>query len=483
MSHEILIVDDERDICRLIADILEDEGYASHAVQTAEVAMQALKGRCPNLVILDVWLEGSRIDGLQLLRAIRQQWSEVPVIVISGHGNVEMAVTALKQGAYDFIEKPFKTDRLLATVARALDTARLERENKELRLRAGEPLDMLGSSSTITHVRQAIERVAPTGSRVFITGAPGTGKEVAARLLHKKSRRADGPFVALNCALMHPDRIDIELFGTEKALDGQKRKIGVLERAHGGTLLLDEICDMPLETQGKIVRALQDQTFERVGGVNRIKVDVRVVASTNRDPEEEMNAGRLRRDLFYRLNVVPIHIPDLSERREDISELAQSFMQLAAEATGLKTRDIGPDAIAALQSYSWPGNVRQLRNVVDWLLIMGGGGEGAAIRADMLPPDIGSIAPEVLRWDKSGEIMSMPLREARETFERDYLVAQVNRFGGNISRTASFVGMERSALHRKLKALGVHGNTATSCTANTPSEEEETPPMRLAAGD
>jgi len=339
--------------------------------------------------------------------------------------------------------------------ARAIEAALLRRENAELKLRAGGELDLVGASSAMNQLRQQIERVAPTGSRVLITGAPGSGKEVAGRLLHVRSRRAQGPFVPVNCATMRPDRLEIELFGCEASNDGAPRKIGTFERAHGGTLFLDEVADMPLETQGKIVRALQEQTFERVGGSRRVEVDVRVIASSNRELSAEIAAGRFREDLFYRLNVVPIRVPPLRERREDIPLLARHFMARGAEAARIAGRDFGEDALAALQAYPWPGNVRQLRNVVDWLLIMTPGDSTEAVHADMLPNEITAIAPTVVKWDKGSEIMTLPLRDAREVFEREYLLAQVTRFGGNISRTAAFVGMERSALHRKLKSLGV----------------------------
>ncbi|PWC55611.1 sigma-54 dependent transcriptional regulator [Azospirillum sp. TSO22-1] len=458
MAHDILIVDDESDIRMLIAGILNDEGIKTREAANADEAFTQVAARRPNLVILDIWLQGSRLDGLQILEQLMRDHPNLPVIMISGHGTIETAVSAIKIGAYDFIEKPFKADRLLLMVERAIEAARLRRENEELRLRAGGEVELIGRSSSITHVRQSIEKVAPTGSRVLITGPAGSGKEVVARQLHQRSRRNTGPFVGLNCATMRPDRLEIELFGTEGGIDGGGRKIGTFEQAHGGTLLLDEVADMPLETQGKIVRALQEQTFERVGGGHRVEVDVRVIATSNRDLQAEIENGRFRQDLFYRLAVVPIRVPALAERREDIPLLAKHFMVRSAEAAGLPAREFGEDAMAALQAYDWPGNVRQLRNVVDWLLIMAQGDHKEPIRADMLPPEIGAITPTVLKWDKGGEIMGLPLREAREVFEREYLLAQVTRFGGNISRTAAFVGMERSALHRKLKSLGVHGN-------------------------
>ena len=456
MARDILIVDDEADIRLLIAGTLEDEGYETREASESESALKAIRTRQPSLLILDIWLEGSQMDGLQLLDVVMREHPNLPVVMISGHGSIETAVTAIKKGAYDFIEKPFKTDRLLLIVERAMEAARLRAENEELKMRAGAEPELIGNSNHANQLRQAIQRVAPTGSRVLITGQPGAGKEVVARLLHQCSRRASGPFVVLNCATLSPDRLETELFGEEDAGEG-RRKMGTFERAHGGTLLLDEIADMPLETQGKIVRVLQDQSFERVGGTIRVQVDVRVIASSNRDLNTAMAAGNLREDLYYRLNVVPITVPPLVARRDDIPMLALHFMATSAAAAGTAPREFGEDAMAALQSYEWPGNVRQLRNVVDWLLIMAPGRPRDPIRADMLPPDINAATPPALRWEQSGEIMGLPLRDAREMFERQYLSAQVNRFGGNISRTATFVGMERSALHRKLKALGVAG--------------------------
>ncbi len=458
MAHDILIVDDEADIRMLIADILKDEGYATREAANSNEALAAIRGRQPALALLDIWLRESELDGIEILKRLRAEMPWVPVVMISGHGTIETAVEAIRIGAYDFLEKPFKADRLLLIVARAIEAAQLRRENEELKLRAGGEINLVGASPAANQLRQQIERVAPTGSRVFVTGPPGAGKEVVARLLHTRSRRGKGSFVPVNCATMRPERLETELFGSEAGGDGAPRKIGTFERAHGGTLFLDEVADMPLETQGKIVRVLQEQTFERVGGTHRVDVDVRVLASSNRDLSAEIAAGRFREDLFYRLSVVPIRVPPLRERREDIPLLARHFMARGAEATRLSPREFGEEAMAALQAHTWPGNVRQLRNVVEWLLIMAPGETKEPVRADMLPNEITAIAPTVVKWDKGGEIMTLPLRDAREVFEREYLLAQVTRFGGNISRTAAFVGMERSALHRKLKSLGVFGS-------------------------
>ncbi len=460
MAHDILIIDDEPDIRLLIEGLLSDEGYDTRGAGDSDAALTAFRLRRPSLVILDVWLQGSRLDGLGLLKLFHTEQPHVPVVLISGHGTIEIAVGAIQQGAYDFIEKPFQTDRLLLIVRRALEAAALARENQELRLRAGPEATLTGDSPTIVQLRAGIDRVAPTGSRVMIQGPAGSGKEVVARMIHTRSRRAEGPFIALNCATLNPARFEEELFGVEAGPDplSQPRRAGVLERAHGGTLVLDEVSDMPLETQGKIVRALQDQTFERLGGSARVKVDVRVLSTTNKDLQAEIGAGRFREDLFYRLCVVPIRVPSLRDRRGDVPVLAQSFIARSAESAGIPPRELSADALAALQAYDWPGNVRQLRNVMDWLLIMAPGGASEPIRADMLPPEIGSRAPVQLNGDPGADVMALALREARDLFETQYLQAQLVRFGGNISRTAQFVGMERSALHRKLKQLGVHSD-------------------------
>ncbi|MCF8480139.1 MAG: sigma-54 dependent transcriptional regulator [Rhodospirillum sp.] len=456
MAHDILIVDDEDDIRMMLSGILEDEGYETREATDADSCLRAISDKRPAVVVLDIWMQGSRLDGLQVLEILVRDFPTLPVVMISGHGTIETAVAAIKQGAYDFIEKPFKADRLLLIIQRGIETAQLKRENAELRMRAGPETDLVGSSPGIQHVGLAIQKVAPTGSRVLISGAPGTGKEVVARMLHAQSSRATRPFVVVNCAAMHPNRMESELLGSEPTVDAGLR-IGLFEQADGGTLFLDEVADMPLETQGKIVRVLQDQSFERLGGSRRVRVDVRVLASTSRDLTQEIAEGRFREDLYYRLSVVPIRLPSLRERREDIIPLALHFMDRAAKIAGVAPRSLGEDALASLQSYDWPGNVRQLRNVIDWLLIMAPGEAKDPIRADMLPAEVSAVTPDSLRLDRSGEIMTLPLRDAREMFERDYLIAQVTRFGGNVSKTAEFVGMERSALHRKLKSLGVGG--------------------------
>ncbi|MEI9886944.1 MAG: sigma-54 dependent transcriptional regulator [Rhizomicrobium sp.] len=456
IASEILIVDDEEDIRDLIAGILRDEGFETRVAGDSDGALNAVRARRPQLVVLDIWLQGSKLDGIQVLDTLKREQPELPVIMISGHGTIETAVASIKKGAYDFIEKPFKADRLIHVVGRALEASRLRREVQELKLRAGDDSDMIGLSSAISQVRQAVEKIAPTNSRIFVTGPSGAGKEVVARLIHSRSRRAANAFVAINCATMAPSRIEAELFGVEAGENGA-RKTGMFELAHNGTLYLDEVADMPLETQGKILRVLVDQTFTRVGGTMRVQVDARVICSTTRDLRAEISAGKFREDLYHRLNVVPVRVPSLAERRDDIPLLVAHFMKRLAATSGLATREIGDDAMAVLQSHAWPGNVRQLRNIVERLLILATDDAAQVISADLLPADLGSSAP----WGggRGGDlVISLPLREAREIFERDYLVAQINRFGGNISRTAAFIGMERSALHRKLKSLGVGPN-------------------------
>lgn len=453
MPADILIVDDEADIRELIAGILEDEGHSTRLARDSDEALRAIEERRPQLMILDIWLQGSRLDGLEVLSIVKRTYPELPVVIISGHGNIETAVTAIKRGAYDYIEKPFKADRLILVTLRALEAYQLRREVKELRERSTISVEMIGKSVAINQLRNQIEKVAPTNSRIMIRGASGTGKELAARVIHMKSHRSEGPFVVLNAAAMAPERVEEELFGTEDRVGGP-RKVGALEEAHGGTLYIDEVADMPLETQGKVLRVLVEQKFLRLGGTQKVAVDVRIISSTSRDLELEMREGRFREDLYHRLSVVPLRVPSLAERRDDIPELITYFIGQLAQASGLAPRRIGEDAIAVLQAHDWPGNVRELRNNIERLMILAGGDPNTVITADMLPEEIGSNVPLPVNGGAE-HLMSLPLREAREIFEREYLLAQINRFGGNISRTAEFVGMERSALHRKLRALGV----------------------------
>lgn len=453
MKLDILVVDDETDIRDLVSGVLEDEGYETRGAADSDAALEAIAARRPSLVLLDVWLQGSRLDGLELLDVIKERDPTLPVLVISGHGNIDTAVAAIRRGAVDFIEKPFEAERLLFLVERATETERLRREVASLRASAGREDDLTGSSAAINTVRATLKRVASTGSRVLITGGPGIGKEVAARLLHGWSQRAAAPFVIVSAAQMTPERVEEELFGVEEG--GELVRPGLLEQAHGGTLFLDEIADMPIATQARILRVLTDQSFTRVGGQRVVKVDVRVVSATARNLQDEIAEGRFREDLYYRLNVVPVVIPALTERREDIPALVEHFVAHYASERRVPTPEIAPDAMVALQSYEWPGNVRQLRNVVERTVILAPGNRIGRIDVDLLPPEVLGTPGEGSGGLGANAIMGAPLREARESFEREYLRVQIRRFSGNISRTASFIGMERSALHRKLKLLGI----------------------------
>ena len=453
MALEILVVDDESDIRELVSGVLSDEGYACRTAADSASALAAIDERRPSLVLLDVWLHGSEMDGLEVLNAIKAREPQLPVIIFSGHGNIDTAVSAVGRGAMDFIEKPFEAERLLLLVERATETERLRRENSQLREGFTRGEEFTGNSSAINAVRATLKRVASTGSRVLISGPAGAGKEVAARLLHSWSPRAEHAFVIVNSARITPERFEQELFGEES--DGKQVRPGLLELADGGTLYLDEVADMPLSTQARILRVLTEQSFVRMGGSRQIGVDVRVVSSTSRDLSIEMEEKRFREDLFYRLNVVPVSIPSLSERRDDIPALAEHFFTRYAADQGLPPPDISEQAMAALQAYDWPGNVRELRNLVERTIIMTPREDLTTVEPHMLPGEVnGGAGGEPAATSFAG-VMGVPLREARESFEREYLSVQIRRFSGNISKTAAFIGMERSALHRKLKLLGM----------------------------
>ncbi|MDZ7906212.1 MAG: sigma-54 dependent transcriptional regulator [Cypionkella sp.] len=446
----ILIVDDEKDIRELIGDILREEGYSVRLAANSDECMAQINADAPSLMILDIWLKDSRMDGIDILKTVKRDNPDIPVVIISGHGNIEIAVAAIKQGAYDFIEKPFNIDQLMVVVTRAMETSRLRRENADLRKREVSSTEMLGSSAAFKTLKAQLEKVTKTNSRVLLAGPSGAGKETAARYIHANSHRANAPFLAISSATLEPERMEEVLFGRETAGRGVER--GALEEAHGGVVYFNEVADMPLAIQGKILRVLTDQQFTRVGGADRVRVDLRVISSTTRDLRAEIAAGRFRQELYDRLNVVPIAVPSLAERREDIPELARHFIAHLNRVQGLAQRDISPEAEAMLQTMIWQGNVRQLRNVIERALILGDG--SGPIEARDLPGQ--DAAPDTSgRMMMGAAVATLPLREAREVFEREYLLAQINRFGGNISRTAGFVGMERSALHRKLKSLGV----------------------------
>ncbi|WP_425046314.1 sigma-54-dependent transcriptional regulator [Primorskyibacter sp. S87] len=466
---DILIVDDERDIRELVSDILEDEGFSTRLAGNSDDCMKEINNEPPGLLILDIWLKDSRMDGIDILKAVKRDNPDVPVVIISGHGNIEIAVAAIKQGAYDFIEKPFNIDQLMVVIRRAMETSRLRRENSALKRRELTSAEMIGSSAAFRTLLGQLEKVTKSNGRVMLSGPAGSGKEVAARYIHANSSRAKAPFVTVNCAGVEPDRMEEVLFGRESTERGVEP--GLLEQAHGGVVYFDEVADMPLGTQSKILRVLVDQQFQRVGGTDKVRVDLRVISSTNRDLDAEIRADRFRQELYHRLNVVPIPVPSLEERREDIPELAAHFIAEFHDAQGLPLRELSEEAVALMQTMIWPGNVRQLKNLVERVLILGDG--TGPIEARELPND-SEGGNDDGRVVLSGALATLPLREAREAFEREYLLTQINRFGGNISRTASFVGMERSALHRKLKSLGVvTSNKAGARVAHVDEEATE----------
>jgi len=459
MALDILIIDDEDDIRDLIAGILEDEGYETRQAHDADSGLNEIARRRPSLVFLDIWMQGSRLDGLQLLDVFQAQHPDMPVVMISGHGNVETAVSAIRRGAYDYIEKPFKVDRLLLITQRAMEAARLKNEVADLRERSAKTVDLIGNSPTLQQVRGIIDKSAPTNSRIFISGASGTGKGLCARLIHQKSLRAEGPFVEINCSLYSPEEVQVVLFGreTREKTGTLRTEVGALERAHGGTLYLSEVATLPPPAQQALLRTLVESKFNRVGGAVAVPIDVRVISSSSQNVATMIEAGQFRSDLFHRLSIVPVQLTPLRERREDIPPLVDVFIEQICKLHNLRSLSIGPDAVAVLQAQDWPGNARQLRNSIERLLILVKDQAPAdgVITASLLPSDIGEVLPTVGDSDSSAHLMSLPLRDAREVFERQYLLAQIERFGGNISKTAEFVGMERSALHRKIKSLGL----------------------------
>ena len=464
---DILVVDDERDIRELISDILEDEGFTTRKAGNSEEAMAEMNREPPALMILDIWLKDSHMDGIDILKAVKRDNPDVPVIIISGHGNIEIAVAAIKQGAYDFIEKPFNIDQLMVVITRAMETSRLRRENNELRRKDVTSADMIGSSPAFRALASQLDKVTRSNGRVMLTGPAGSGKEIAARYIHANSDRSTGPFVTVSSASIDSDRMEEVLFGRESS--GRGIEPGLLEQAHGGIIFFDEVADMPAGTQSKILRVLTEQQFQRVGGGDKVRVDLRVISSTTKNLEAEVDAENFRQELYHRLNVVPIEVPALAERLEDIPELAEHFIAGFNKSQGLPLRELTDDAIAMLQTMNWPGNVRQLKNVIERVLILGG--EGDTIAAAEIPNEAKPAGEEDDRVILSGSLATLPLREARELFEREYLLTQINRFGGNISRTAGFVGMERSALHRKLKSLNVVTSSRAGARFATVAED------------
>ena len=462
MFGDVLIVDDEKDIRDLVAGILEDEGYQARLAQDSDSALRAISTRCPSLVVLDIWLQGSRLDGLEVLNILRERHPHLPVIIISGHGNIDTAITAIRSGAYDYIEKPFKSDKLLLTVSRAIEMTRLQRENSELRRKAGVNFTLLGEAGVIQQLNTKIDKLAQSNSRVMIMGPPGSGKEAAARQLHYRSPRGRQNFVAIHAAMLEHDEAQISrlLFGIE---ENGRVEPGLFEQAHGGTLYLDDVCCFPASVQQELLKVILDQSVTRIDGSAPVEIDVRLVSSCNADPQTSVKNGALREDLYHRLNVMTLEVPGLSQRRDDIPFLVDYFITSVADQFNMPAREIAPDAMAVLQSYDWPGNIRQLRNCIEHMMLASLARQSDVLKTELLPSEIISETDVNEAVVNSGHIMSLSLRDARERFEREYLLAQIDRFSGNISRTAEFVGMERSALHRKLKSLGiVGGNHAKS---------------------
>ena len=457
---DILIVDDEKDIRQLISDILKDEGYSTKLAANSTECINEINSSPPDLLILDIWLKDSNMDGIDILKTAQRDNPEIPVVIISGHGNIEIAVAAIKQGAYDFIEKPFNTDQLLVVINRAMEASKLRRENSAFKIQDILRSEMIGKSAAFKILKNNLNKVTKSNGRVLLTGQPGSGKEVAARYIHANSSRCDFPFIIINCASIESNRMEEVLFGSQ--FKGSEVSPGLLEMAHGGIVYFDEIADMPIGTQSKILRVLVEQQFMRLGGSDTVRVDLRVISSTTKNLKVLISEGKFREELYHRLNVVPIEVPSLEARKDDIPELASFFLQELHNQQGLTCREFSKDSLTFLQSMDWPGNVRQLRNHIERILILGP--EDNLISINELNK-LNSTFEDEGTEPVINNVASLPLREARELFERDYLLTQINRFGGNISRTASFVGMERSALHRKLKSLDI--NTRTKTDAST----------------
>ena len=450
MKDNILIVDDEPDIRDTISAVLNDEGYETICASNAQEAQAIMYKELPSLIILDIWMRDSSMDGLSLLNWIKDSNPEIPILMISGHGTVEIAVNAIKAGAYDFIEKPFKSEKLIFMVSRALETSVLKKENAELKKQIRRPDMLVGKSSIINSIRQIIAKVSQTNSRILILGSSGSGKEACARTIHQESPRRNSSFIHVNCSMISEE----ELFGYESKQNINRKKIGLFEKANRGTLYLDEICDLSLELQSKIIHAVQQQLFKRIGGNYEISVDVRVISSSSKNIKQQIELGVLREDLYYRLGVVPIEMPDLKNHTQDIPDLVKYYMSSSSAVLNKPIRILSDDAIASLQRYNWPGNLNELRNIIDWLLIMVPDSSEGIISSDMLPPEINYVSIDD-NLNSINQFLSLNLKEAREKFEKEYLKMQIERFGGNISRTSTFIKMERSALHRKLKNLEI----------------------------
>ena len=437
----ILIVDDEKDIRDNIKAILRDENYSADTAENSDEALELINKKNFDLIILDVWLNDSTHDGIELLRILKGSQGNIPVVIISGHGNIEMAVEAIKEGAQEFIEKPFSSERLILSVSRSIEVAEIKDENQKLKEKNIYDYKFIGNSPSIQKIKQLIGKVAPTSSRVLIYGESGTGKDIVAREIHKQSKYSNGPFIVVNAAILEPEGIENELFGHNN--ENGDITTGMFEKSHNGTLFIDEVGEMPLQTQAKILRVLTDQSFTRVGDDKLISIDSRVICSSTKDLNELIDNGSFRKDLFHRLNVVNITIPNLSERIDDIDLIIDYFSNYYSELNSIRNIDLKPLISSKYLNYEWPGNIRELRNLIERYIIVGDNFDESELGNNNLN-------------EESKNVISMPLKNARRIFEKNYLQSQIKRFNGNISKTADFIGMERSALHRKLKQLGIN---------------------------
>ncbi len=456
----ILVVDDENDICEMVAEILRDEGYNTIIANSYEKATEIFKNQNITLLITDIWMNNNTNAGLELLSWSKKYDEFIPVIMMSGHGNIETAMKAAKNGAYDFIEKPFKSERLVLLVEKAIKERNLKIKVSGFELTENKRMKLVGSSSIFKNIKQQLNKISQTNSRVLISGPSGSGKELIARWIHKKSKRNSFPFIIASCATLSPERVEQVLFGwNEKIKDDNSNQssIGLFEQANNGTLFFDEICDLPIETQGKLVQAIQDQSFYKLGSNKKINVDVRVISASNKNLIKTMEEGFLRQDLFYRLSVAPIEVPALNKRGEDINDLVEYFLKCISQELGSNYLNISSETMVLLKNYHWPGNVRQLKNIIEWLIIMYGSQENLSILPSHLPPEILGY-DEKKKNDNIVNNFSLSLKDARKNFEADYLNEQLKRFKGNIAKTSTFIGMDRSALHRKLKELNININ-------------------------
>ena len=453
----ILVVDDELDICEMVAETLKDENYNAFIATNYDMAVDILKKENINLLITDIWMNNDTNAGLKLLNFSQNYNSLIPVIMMSGHGNIETAMKAAKNGAFDFVEKPFKAERLILLIEKALEDRNLKLKVLDFELKESERMKLVGNSATFKHIKQNLDKIAQTNSRVLITGPSGSGKELIARWVHKKSNRVSFPFIVASCATLSPERVEQVLFGwndTTTADENNQSNIGLFEQANNGTLFFDEICDLPLKTQGKLVQAIQDQSFYKIGSNKKINVDVRIISASNNNLMDFIKNGSLREDLFYRLSVAPIVVPPLNKRGDDIVDLIVHFLNQLAKDFGNNILKLSSETFVILKSYSWPGNVRQLKNTLEWLNIMYGKQKDFEIFPSHLPPEILGYNKKEDSIHTSNQL-NLSLKDARKIFEKKYLKDQLNRFSGSISKTSTFIGMDRSALHRKLKELDI----------------------------